>query len=159
MMADKIIGLTDLVATFKAMRTDVREKAAPRIVVAGGRVLVRAAKTEAQRLGLRKTGALIRNIAIKRERDAPAGTTEYHVGVRHGRALGNGKKVKKYLAVSKQGRIVTRRENDPFYWRYLQLGTKYRNATPYLEAGLAKDGGQAAVTAMEVTAAKLLLKE
>lgn len=157
MAADRILGLNDLLNNFAALGVDMQIKQAPRIVVAGGRVLVKAAKAEAQHLGLRKTGALIKNIAMKRERQAPEGTAQYNIGVRHGRDLGNGKKVIKYLAVNKSGRIVTKRQNDPFYWRFLQFPTKYRDATPFLEKGL-DDGGVNAINAMEAEARKILVK-
>lgn len=96
-----------------------------RMVAAAGGVLKKEAKAIAQSKGLKISGALIRNIAIKRERNAPAGTEQYNLGVRHGRDLGNGKKVTKYLEYSKRkGRIVIKRKDDPFYWKFVELGHK-----------------------------------
>lgn len=132
-MTIEVLGLGDLRKSFAGLRDEMKMKTALRMVASAGGVLRTEAKRIAQSLGLRKTGAMIRNIAIKRERRAPAGTTQYHLGVRHGRHLGNGKKVIKFLALNKRGRVVTRRENDPFYWRYIELGTKYIEAEKFLQ--------------------------
>ena len=132
----EIFGIQGLQAKFLDLRQDMVLKTARRMVASGGAVLRTEARTIAQSLGLKKTGALIRNIAIKRERAAPAGTEQYNLGVRHGRDLGNGKKVIKYLEVGKSGRVVTRRQNDPFYWKFLEFDTKNRRATPFIQTAL-----------------------
>lgn len=119
-MAELIEGLGDLREIFKDINADVRTKAARRIVAAGAGELRKEAKAIVTRLGLIKSRALINNIAIKRERNAPAGVEQYNLGVRHGRDLG--RKAVKYLAVGRRGRIVTRYENDPYYWRFLEFG-------------------------------------
>lgn len=116
-----IIGIEGLRSKFLEMRQDMTLRTARRMVASAGTVLKKEAKVIAQSKGLVKSGALIRNIAIKRERNAPAGTEQYHLGVRHGRDLG--KKHTKYLAISKRsGRVIIKRENDPFYWRFVELG-------------------------------------
>lgn len=116
------------------------------MVVAAGSVVRSEAKSNAQRLGLRKTGALINNIVIKRQPTGP-GVAQYHVGVRHGRNISWKKKGPSKLAI-KGGRIVKRYENDPFYWRFLELKTAKRNATPYLAPALESKSAQA-VAAMQ----------
>lgn len=123
MMAVKIEGIGVLRENFEKAAIEMRDKIAMRMVVAGGQVLRKEARVIAQSKGLRKSGALIKNIVIKRERDVPAGTVQVNLGVRHGRAM-NGKKVIKYLAVAKSGRVVVRRQNDPFYWSFLEFGHK-----------------------------------
>src|SRR5690242_1815635 len=125
-------GVRELVDAFGQLKSDMRDKSARRIVATGGGVLRKESRIVAQEHGLRKTGALINNIVIKRERDKPEGTEQYNLGVRHGRDLGNGKKIVKYLAVTDSGRIVTRRENDPFYWKFLHFGTKHIEAVRFL---------------------------
>ena len=130
-MTVKIEGLGELRKSFAGLSDDMKVKISRRMVAAAGGVLRKEAKTIAQRKGLKRSGALIRNIAIKRERRAPEGVTQYNLGVRHGRDLG--RRAKKFLAVSKTGRIVTRRENDPFYWRFQEFGTKFIQASEFIQ--------------------------
>lgn len=156
-MAANIQGIAELSQAFKALSFDMQKKVAPRMVAAAGGIIRKEAKTIAQAEGLRKTGAFINNIAIKREKGTGAGKIEYHVGVRHGRALGNGKKVVKYLAVSTTGRIITKRQNDPFYWRFLEFGTK--NIHAHHVIGHAFDTRQKeALAAMETAMQKAIEK-
>lgn len=157
-MAADVIGVHELVDAFGQLKSDMRDKSARRIVATGGGVLRKEARIVAQEHGLRKTGALINNIVIKRERNKPEGTEQYNLGVRHGRDLGNGKKIVKYLAVTDSGRIVTRRENDPFYWKFLHFGTKHIQAIRFLEIALENKAG-AAVDAMAEKAKKEVLKQ
>lgn len=118
-----IIGIEGLRGKFLELRQDMAQKTSRRMVAAAGGVLKKEAKAIAQSKGLKISGALIRNIAIKRERNAPEGTEQYNLGVRHGRDLG--KRHTTYLAYSKRKeRVVIRRENDPFYWRFIEFGHK-----------------------------------
>lgn len=144
----QILGIQGLQAKFLELRQDMTIKTAKRMVASAGSVLRTEARAIAQSHGLKKSGALLRNIAIKRERRAPAGTEQYNLGVRHGRDLGNGKKVIKYLEVGKSGRVVTRRQNDPFYWAMLEFTTKIRTGTPFIGAAL-KSKREDAIKAME----------
>lgn len=120
----RIDGLDHLRKSFNGLAKDMQEKASRQMVAAAGGILRSEAKRLAQGQGLRKTGALIRNIAIKRERTAD-GVTQYNLGVRHGRNLG--KKAEKRLKVGKSGRVVTEYLNNPFYWSFLEFG---RNVYP-----------------------------
>lgn len=142
-MDARITGVSELSRKFKGLDAALQRKYGPRMVVAAGQIVKRAAKAEAQAQGLRKTGAFIANIAIKRQKPAAPGTIQYHVGVRHGRALGNGKKVVKYLALNKTGRVVTQRKNDPFYWRFLEFGTKHIRRYAPITNGFEKSKAQA----------------
>lgn len=139
----EILGIGQLQKNFMNLRQDMVLKTSRRMVASGGGVVRTEAKRIAQAHGLRKSGALIRNIAIKRERNAPAGTEQYNLGVRHGRDLGNGRKVVKYLVQNSRGRIVTKRENDPFYWRFLEFDTKFRKATSFIQKALENKRDQA----------------
>lgn len=148
----------ELIAAFPQLKVDMRDKSARRIVASGGAVLRKESRIVAQNHGLRKTGALINNIVIKRERNKPEGTEQYHLGVRHGRDLGNGKKIVKYLAVGSSGRIVTKRENDPFYWKFLHFGTKHIQAIRFLEIAL-ENKREATIAVMADRAKKEILKQ
>lgn len=121
----EILGLGDLTKLFGKLKDDMKLRTSRRMVAAAGGVLRKEARAIAQSKGLKVSGALIKNIVIKRERNAPEGTEQYHLGVRHGRGLGNGKKITKYLAYSKRkGRVVIKRKDDPFYWRFVEFGHK-----------------------------------
>lgn len=121
-MAEFMQGMGQLRQSIKALDMDMRDRGARRIVMAGLSISKKEAKAIVVREELIDTRALLNNIAIKRQANAGAGIEQYHLGVRHGRDLG--RKAIKYLAVGKGGRVVTRRKNDPYYWRFLELGHK-----------------------------------
>ncbi|MGE0803091.1 MAG: HK97-gp10 family putative phage morphogenesis protein [Lautropia sp.] len=122
----EVFGIEELAKSFEMIRDDMQQMGARRIASAGARVIREAAKGNAQRLGLRKSGAMINNIAIKRE-PTGVGIAQYHVGVRHGRNVSEKKKGASKFVVKKGGRIYVRRVNDPFYWRFLELDRKFVN--------------------------------
>jgi HK97 gp10 family phage protein len=119
MAAERLKGLGELIKAFNSLAEDMKKGGARRIAAAGGAVLRKEARVIAQSKGLRKTGALIKNIVIKRERDVPAGTEQYNLGVRHGRDLG---KKYKQLTRGKNGRIRVDYKNNPYYWIFLEFG-------------------------------------
>lgn len=153
-MAEKIEGVAQLTKAFAEVGRDMQTRTARGMVVSGGGVLKREAKRIAQSLGLRKTGALINNIAIKREK-TPDGVAQYHLGVRHGRDITKAGAKKLLLKVGKSGRIV--RANDPYYWRFLELTTKRRTGTSFIGAAL-ENKQQEAIDAMEARLVKTLKK-
>lgn len=124
-MADKtdVLGIEDLVASFREVREEMGSKVARRMVVAGGKIVRERAKANAQANGSVISGAMVDNIAIKRETQTPDGTAQYHVGVRHGNDQTRKVRAKgqRRLVVSR-GRIVQRRDNDPFYWKFVERG-------------------------------------
>lgn len=126
MAKTETLGIGEMRAEFTRVRTDMQKRVARKVVVAGGRVLKAEAIAIATANGSKVSGDMIKNIAIKRESKAPQGTEQIHLGVRHGRE--QTKKVRsqgnKTLAVNGQGRVVTRRDNDPYYWRFVELGHK-----------------------------------
>lgn len=126
MAKTEILGIGEMRSNFAEVRQDMQKRVARKVVVAGGRVLKAEAIAIATANGSKISGDMIKNIAIKRESKAPQGTEQIHLGVRHGRE--QTKKVRsqgnKSLAVNGRGRIVTRRDNDPFYWRFVELGHK-----------------------------------
>jgi len=121
----EVMGVAAMRQAFDGLQQDVRTKIARRMVVAGGRVIKEQAIANARANGSVRTGAMVANIAIKRERNAPDGTEQYHVGVRHGRE--QSRKVRRAAAkrlVSSRGRVRVVRENDPFYWRWVERGRR-----------------------------------
>lgn len=127
-MADsKTLDTSELSAAFRQLKEGI-PRTARRMVVAGGQIVKKEAKAIALANGSKRTGAMIKNIAIKREPEAPAGTEQYHVGVRHGRNLTKKQKSKAKLAVNKAGRIVKRYEDDPYYFGWVERGHKHVSA-------------------------------
>lgn len=125
MAKTEVLGIGDMRARFERVREDMRTRTSRRMLVAAGGVLKGKAKQIAQANGSRRTGAMIKNIAIKRETGTPPGVEQYHLGVRHGRNLtAKAKKAGSHLAVNGRGRIVKRYTDDPYYWRWVELGHK-----------------------------------
>lgn len=147
MAKSEVLGLGDLAQSFRELKTEMDTRTARGMAVAGGGVLRRRAKANAIALGLRRTGALVKNIVIKREPQAPQGTAQYHLGVRHGQNLTRKQKSNSKLGVNAAGRIVKRYEDDPYYWRFAELGSDKQDATPYLGPAL-EEGRSEAIEAM-----------
>lgn len=140
-MANKteVLQIDTLAAAFREVCEDMGAKVSRRMVVAGGKIIREEAKAVARANGSVITSAMVDNIVIKRETKAPDGTAQYHIGVRHGRnqtrkvrAAGN-----RRLVVSR-GRITQRRDNDPFYWRFVERGHRLVPASV--------DGGESTYT-------------
>lgn len=157
MMGASILGIKELTDKLKKLDVSLSKKVGVKMVAAAGQVVKKEAKRIAQQKGLRKTGALINNIAIKREPKVPANTIQYNVGVRHGRNLSKARKQNKYLGIGRSGRVVTKYKNDPFYWRFLELGTKNIKPTKFLEPALVNKKQQA-IDAMGNALDKEMLK-
>lgn len=119
----KIFGAENLKAKFLELRQDMVSKTSLRMSASAANEVKKEAKALALSHGFKKSGALVRNIAIKRETGTAPGIAQYHLGVRHGRDLTKKSRDKSPL-VYRKGRI--RYENDPFYWSFLELGW-----TPY----------------------------
>lgn len=147
MAKTETLGIGDMRANFGQLKTGMATRTSRRMVVAAGGVLKKQAKANIQAAGLVRTGAMLKNVVIKREPQAPAGTTEYNLGVRHGRNLTKKQKANGKLAVSGKGRVVRRYEDDPYYWRFLEFDTRRRQGTHYL-ANTLEQSRQAAIDAM-----------
>lgn len=120
-------GVEELKTAFLQLSQDMELRASREMVVAAGGVLKKEAKSLAQKQGLKKSGALIDNIVIKREK-TQQGIAQYNLGVRHGKDLG--RKAKKVLTVKSSGRIGVKYVNNPFYWSFLEFGRNiYRGTT------------------------------
>ena len=119
-MTTRIGGVSELRRAFEGVRQDMRLRTSRAMVAGAGGVLRKEARTLAQQQGLQLTGALVKNIVIKRER-TPTGLTQYNLGVRHGKALGKNA-AKKLVLNPKTGRVTSVYINDPFYWWFLEKG-------------------------------------
>lgn len=147
-------GVAQLHAALIKHGADVDRRISRVMVASAGRVVKdEAKKIAASKLTIR-SGALLRNIAIKRER-TPEGVTQYNLGVRHGRDLG--RKAETKLGVGRSGRIVKQYVNDPFYWRFHELGTKRLPKRDFIAPAL-ENKRDAAIDAMGERLAKELAK-
>lgn len=123
MAKTEVLGIGELGSAFRELKADMEARTARAMVVSAGGVLKRKAKKIAIANGSRRTGAMIKNIAIKREPSAPPGTAQYHLGVRHGNDLSSKQKAaSKQLYVNGKGRISVRYVDDPYYWRWVEQG-------------------------------------
>lgn len=137
-MSAEVIGIDQLSAEFRTLQGDIQRKVGRRMVAAGAGLVQKESKKIAKSKGLVKSGALLKNIVKKRDRHPRKGEVKYYVKVRHGRELKRVKGATKYLARSRRtGRVVTKRRNDPFYWRYLEGGTKRMRRHPFLRPAMA----------------------
>ncbi len=112
-------GLKELEAALKDLDKKLATKIARRAVAKGAGVIRAEARTRAKALGLVLSGAMVKNIALKREPKTPRTRTEYHVGVRHGAQAKNAKKV---IGKKKNGKLSVSYENDPYYWWFVEFG-------------------------------------
>lgn len=131
-MADsEVMGIGELKQKFGKLKNGMATRTSRVMVVAAGGVLKKKAKAIALANGSKRTGVMIKNIAIKRETQAPAGTAQYHLGVRNGGDLTKKQKAKgSRLAVNGRGRVVTRYVDDPYYWRWVEQGHKTVSRAP-----------------------------
>jgi HK97 gp10 family phage protein len=129
MAANNVVaGLQSFNSSIATLKDDMQKKVAFSAALMGANVIKREAKAIALQKGLELTGALINNIAVKRESNPPLGVAQYNLGVRHGRELGS--KAKVVYSVRADGSIKKAYVDDPFYWWYLEFGTK-----PHTETG------------------------
>lgn len=111
-------GLAELLENLKALGRNINSEA--RIAAAAGATLMKKeAVLIARAHGLVDTGALVKNIAIKRERGTSKTWHEYHIGVRHGREARAAERV---AVRSKDGKIHFQWTNNPFYWWFWEFG-------------------------------------
>lgn len=157
MAKTEVLGIGELKANFDKLKTGMETRIARSMVVAAGGVLKRKAKANMQRQGLVRTGSMMKNVAIKRETQAPAGTAQYHLGVRHGKNKTRAQRKTGKLSVNTKGRIVKRYEDDPYYWRFPEFGTAKQQATPSLGPAL-EEGKTEAIDAMATRLQKELDK-
>jgi len=143
----QILGIGELSRKFSELAENMKQKTARRMVATAGGIVRKEAKALALSQGLKQTGALIKNIAIKREKNVPEGVEQYHLGVRHGRELRRAKIDKIFLVKNKSGRVVWKRVDDPFYWRFLEFGTKQINPYRFIQQAL-NNKQQEAIDAM-----------
>ena len=111
----KLSGGKELSDALAALGENVRKKIIRRAVTSGAQVVKKRAKEIAKSKGIEDTGALIRNIAGKVEKQTSPDYVQINIGVRHGKPKKNAK-----------------RQDDPFYWWFHEFGTSKMPARPFL---------------------------
>lgn len=153
----QISGLKELEKSLQVLETKLATKVARRAVAKGAGVIRAEARLRARAQGLVSSGALVRNIALKRETRTARTRTEYHVGVRHGPQAKNAKKIQ----VMRGGKLRTFYQNDPFYWWFWEFGhqnvfLRRRVAKPFLRPAWEAKRDAAAQMIRDTLAAELL---
>jgi len=133
-------GLAELLQDLKDLDANVNSEA--RIAAAAGAKLVKKeAVLIARAQGLVDTGALVKNIAIKREPGTPRGIHEYHIGVRHGPQTDE-------WVVTSSGKRGKKYSNNPFYWWFWEFGHfntflgRHVAAKPFIRPALVNKQGE-----------------
>lgn len=143
MAGERITGLAEVHVAFDRQTTEMQTKLAMRATLKGAAIVRNEAKVIARHLfgsSLRSTGALLKNISIKRER-TPFGIAQVHVGVKSGKALGKGYK---QLGLNKRsGRVIVTYRDNPFYARFQERGTRHITKHPFLAPALENKQEQA----------------
>lgn len=150
MASATLFGMKEFQENLKKLKEKEVERLAFQSALAGAGVVRNLAKRNLKQQGLIDTGAILRNIAVARQKKP--GKAMYQIGVRSGRKskgaqrlIGRGAKVS-YV-------------NDPFYWWFHEFGTSKMPARPFLVPALQEAASTGkAFTAMQKRALKSLEK-
>jgi HK97 gp10 family phage protein len=134
MIQVKVSGLPDLREALRSIPDKLRKRALRTALAAGGRVVRGAARQAAPiipaaalpvRRGIRKPGTMRDAISV---RTSKLSTRRGDVGV--------------YVNVrpAKRGARGAKNPNDPYYWRWIEFGTKFAAPRPFLQEGAKKLG-------------------
>lgn len=135
----KLDGVADLKAALAEAAVQIRTKAVRGALREAGKVIQVAARAAAPVLKVptvrRNVGTVKKNILVRASKFArQAGDEGVYINVRgiRGRAR-----------VKKLGRGGAKNPNDPYYWRFLEFGTRKMAARPFLRPSAASKGPEA----------------
>lgn len=136
----KLEGIDELARVMKALPEKIRKKAVRAALRPAGQVIAQAAKRNAPVLSLptptRTPGTVKRRISVRASKFARQdGDEGVFIGVRPIRGAAQ---------VKRFGKAGANNPNDPFYWRFLEFGTKKMAKRPVLGPA-AKSEGTAAI--------------
>lgn len=139
-MVVKLEGVEDLKRALAEASAAIRKKAVRGALREAGKVIQSAARSAAPVLAVptktRKPGTVKRAIAVRASKFArKAGDEGVFINVR---PIGTSK-----ARVARLGKAGAANPNDPFYWRFLELGTKKMAARPFLKAAADSKGEEA----------------
>lgn len=143
----KIEGLDQIIAALRSLPDKLRKRALRNALAAGARIVRDAARADAPVLKkpsrYRKAGT-VRNAIVVRtsKRDKANGDVGVFVNVKPAKGakykttttkvLGIKFKGKKLIRASQRG---AKSDSDPFYWRWIEFGTKKMSPRPFLREG------------------------
>lgn len=148
-MADSVLvklhGVEALKRALRDAPRKIRIKAVRRALVLAGRVIRDEAKAHAPLLQApspyRTRGTVKRRIAVRPSKFARQGGDEgVFIGVRP---------IRGKAQVNRYGKASARNPNDPFYWRFLEFGTRKMAARPFLGPAARSKGEQAIAVFMK----------
>lgn len=135
----KLEGVDDLKRALANATKSIRTKAVRGALRAAGKVIQQAARANAPVLVIptpyRATGTVKKRITVRASKfSRQAGNEGVYINVR---PISGKAQVKKY------GRAVAKNKNDPFYWRFLEIGTKKMAARSFLRPAAESRGNEA----------------
>lgn len=169
----EVKGLSDTLRTLAALPDRLAKKGLSAAMRAGAREWVKVAKAQAQTAFTSRTGATVRNIGLARGKKPSPLVARYVIGVRHlAGKMGEGRSARALRKIKTQrglrqaltdagisyeqlaalsGRKLARRGLNPYYYRFLELGTQHMAARPFL----APSTGPAQARVLPVVISKL----
>ena len=168
MMKATVTGIPDLRAALSSLPAKLRVRALRNALAAGARVVQGAARAATPsisasalpvRLGYRKPGTVKKAISVRTSRVArQAGNVGVFVNVRPAKGAAFRTSTRNVLGFKLRSKTLKRASqrgakspNDPFYWRFLEFGTK--NMRPF---GFLQRGAQQLPRALAVFNAKIV---
>jgi HK97 gp10 family phage protein len=128
-MGVEVKGLAELKRKFEEIPRALRRRVLRNALAAGARLVRDEAKrnapvmSSAMKAPYRKPGTVRAAIKVRTSKlDTRAGNVGVFVNVKP----------------AKSGQRGAKNPNDPFYWRWLEFGTKKMGAKPFLQAGATK---------------------
>lgn len=135
----KLEGVDELKRALAAASAEIRKKAVRSALREAGKVIQAAARTAAPVLAVpkkgRAAGTVRKNIVVRASKFARrTGDEGVYINVRGIRGAAR---------VKKLGQAGANNPNDPYYWRFLEMGTKNMRARPFLRPAAAQKGTEA----------------
>jgi HK97 gp10 family phage protein len=136
----KLDGLDELKRALAGLPPKIRTRAVRNALKAGARLIQAAARQAAPVLAVptktRTPGTVQRRIAVRASKFArQAGDEGVFVGVKPLRGKAD---------TRRYGKASAKNPHDPYYWRFLEFGTKKMPRRPFLDPAVASQG-QAAI--------------
>lgn len=135
----KLTGIDELKRALNGASKTIRTKAVRAALRQAGKVIQQAARAKAPVLTVptpyRSVGTVAKRITVRASKFARQGGNEgVYINVR---PIAGKAQTKKF------GRAGAKNPNDPFYWRFLEFGTKKMGARPFLRPAAESSGNQA----------------
>jgi HK97 gp10 family phage protein len=150
MIEAKVTGIPDLREALRTLLPKLRVRALRNALAAGARVVQKAARAStpvlnaaalAVRKGYRKPGTVRQAISVRTSKLArQAGNVGVFVNVKPAKGAKfststRGVFKRKVRTLKRASQRGAKSPNDPFYWRFVNFGTKHIKARSFLDAG------------------------